>query len=67
ISHCYQRPYNPDWPYSVFTMIHGRTPKDCEKIARELSEATGITDYVLLYSTREFKKTRVQYYEHTER
>lgn len=67
ISHCYQRPTYPDWPYSVFTMIHGRTPEDCEKIARELSEATGITDYVLLYSTREFKKTRVQYYEHTER
>lgn len=63
VSHCYQRPTYPDWPYAIFTMIHGRTPEDCEKAASELSEATGITDYVLLYSTREFKKTRVQYYE----
>lgn len=63
VSHCYQRPTYPDWPYSIFTMIHGRAPEDCERTACELSEATGITEYVLLYSTREFKKTRVQYYE----
>jgi DNA-binding Lrp family transcriptional regulator len=66
VSHCYERPTYPDWPYSVFTMIHGRTPEECEQTARELSDATGITDYVLLYSTREFKKSRVQYYEHAE-
>lgn len=65
VSHCYQRPTYPDWPYSVFTMIHGRNPEDCERAARELSNATGITDYVLLYSAREFKKARVLYYEHT--
>lgn len=66
VSHCYQRPTYPDWPYSIFAMIHGRTSEDCEKAATELSNATGITDYVLLYSTREFKKTRVQYYEQSE-
>jgi len=67
VSHCYQRTTYPDWPYSVFTMIHGRSPRDCEKAARELSDAAGITDYLLLYSTREFKKTSVQYYEHEDR
>ncbi|MBI2843135.1 MAG: Lrp/AsnC family transcriptional regulator [Armatimonadetes bacterium] len=66
VSHCYQRPTYPDWPYSIFTMIHARTHEDCEKTARELSTAAGIADYVLLYSTREFKKARVQYYEHGE-
>jgi DNA-binding Lrp family transcriptional regulator len=25
ISHCYQRPTYQDWPYSVFTMAHGRS------------------------------------------
>jgi len=63
VSHCYERPTYPDWPYSIFTMIHGKSPEDCEKTACELSKATGITDYVLLYSTREFKKSRVRYYE----
>src|SRR5438067_859485 len=23
VSHCYQRPIYPDWPYNVFTMVHG--------------------------------------------
>lgn len=63
VSHCYQRPIYPDWPYSIFTMIHGRTTEDCETAAQELSEATGITDYILLYSAREFKKARVLYFE----
>jgi DNA-binding Lrp family transcriptional regulator len=66
VSHCYQRPTYPDWPYTIFTMIHGHTPEECEKTARELSDDTGIKDYMLLYSTREFKKTRVKYYEHNE-
>jgi len=63
VSHCYQRPTYPDWPYSVFTMIHGRSKEECESVAKRISEATGITDYVLLFSTEEYKKTRVQYFE----
>jgi siroheme decarboxylase len=66
VSHCYQRPTYPDWPFSIFTMIHGRTTEDCDRAVREISEATGITDHILLYSTREFKKARVQYYERGE-
>jgi DNA-binding Lrp family transcriptional regulator len=66
VSHCYQRPTYPDWPFSIFTMIHGRTNEDCEQVVREITEATGISEHVLLYSTREFKKARVQYYEHEE-
>ncbi len=66
VSHCYQRPTYPDWPFSIFTMIHGRTNEDCERVIAEISDATGVSDYVLLYSTREFKKARVQYYEPDE-
>lgn len=62
VSHCYQRPTYPDWPYSVFTMIHGRHSDDCVAVTRAISEATGITEYDLLYSTKEYKKTRVRYF-----
>jgi DNA-binding Lrp family transcriptional regulator len=62
VSHCYQRPIYPDWPYNIFTMVHGRTPEDCETILSAISEATGITDYTSLYSAREFKKVRVLFY-----
>ena len=62
VTHCYQRPTFPDWPYSHFSMIHATTQDECEDIAREISRATGITDNLLLYSTREYKKTRVRYF-----
>ncbi len=62
VSHCYMRPTYGDWPYSTYTMIHGREKKECERIAAEISARTGIIDYVVLYSTREYKKQRVEYF-----
>ncbi|MCC6174866.1 MAG: AsnC family transcriptional regulator [Chloroflexi bacterium] len=62
VSHCYQRPTYPDWPYNVFTMVHGRSVEECEEILHSISEATGVTEYISLYSTREYKKTRLRFY-----
>ena len=62
VTHCYERPTFPDWPYTHFTMIHATSRDGCEEVAHDISEATGITDYMLLYSTREYKKTRVRYF-----
>ena len=62
VTHCYERPTFPDWQYTHFTMIHATTDATCEDVAKDISEATGIDDYMLLYSTREYKKTRVRYF-----
>ena len=62
VSHCYERPIFPDWPYSHFAMIHATSRERCEEVAKELAAATGVDDYLLLYSTREYKKTRVRYF-----
>ena len=62
VTHCYERPTFPDWPYTHFTMVHATTQEQCEEVAQEISQATGITDRLLLYSTREYKKTRVRYF-----
>jgi DNA-binding Lrp family transcriptional regulator len=62
ISHCYQRPTYPDWPYSVFTMAHGRSKEECDAILDSIAEATGITDRATLYSSTEFKKVRMLYF-----
>jgi DNA-binding Lrp family transcriptional regulator len=62
VSHCYLRPSYEDWPYSVFTMVHGTSRESCEAVLADISRASGITDYRALYSTREFKKVRVQYF-----
>jgi len=61
VSHCYERKTNPDWHYNLFTMIHGHSREQCQEIAGKVSAETGLTDFALLFSTREFKKTRVIY------
>ena len=62
VTHCYERPTFPDWPYTHFTMVHATSQEGCEEIGREIGEATGITDRLFLYSSREYKKTRVRYF-----
>jgi siroheme decarboxylase len=61
-SHVYLRPTYPDWPYNLFTMLHGKTNGDLEQTAEKIAEATGIREYKMLYSTREFKKTSMLYF-----
>jgi DNA-binding Lrp family transcriptional regulator len=62
VSHCYRRPTYPDWPYNVFTMVHGQSTEQCEEILEAISRTTGVSEYISLYSTREYKKTRLQFY-----
>ena len=62
VTHCYQRPRYPDWRFSLFTMIHAVSREECEAISRRIQDATGVADNLMLYSTREYKKTRVRYF-----
>jgi DNA-binding Lrp family transcriptional regulator len=62
VSHCYQRPTYPDWPYSVFTMAHGRSKEECDAILDSIAAATGISERATLYSSTEFKKVRMLYF-----
>jgi siroheme decarboxylase len=62
ISHCYQRPTYSDWPYSVFTMAHGRSKEECDAILDSIAADTGIEDRRTLYSSTEFKKIRLRYF-----
>jgi DNA-binding Lrp family transcriptional regulator len=63
VSHCYRRPVYPDWEFNLFSMIHARTIEAAEKIAKEISSVIGIDNYKILFSSREFKKERVKYFE----
>jgi DNA-binding Lrp family transcriptional regulator len=62
ISHCYQRPTYEDWPYSIFTMAHGRSKEECDAILDSIARATGIEERATLYSSTEFKKIRLLYF-----
>ena len=60
VTHCYERPRREDWPYNLFTMIHAYTRDECRKVAHQISKATGINEYSILFSENEFKKTGVR-------
>jgi DNA-binding Lrp family transcriptional regulator len=62
ISHCYQRPTYADWPYSVFTMAHGRSKEECDAILDAIADETRVDDRATLYSSTEFKKIRLLYF-----
>jgi siroheme decarboxylase len=62
ISHCYQRPTYEDWPYSVFTMAHGRSKEECDAVLDAIASQTGISERATLYSSTEFKKIRLLYF-----
>jgi DNA-binding Lrp family transcriptional regulator len=62
ISHCYQRPTYKDWPYSIFTMAHGRSKDECDAILDSIADLTGVDERATLYSSTEFKKIRLLYF-----
>ncbi len=64
ISHCYQRPTYEDWPYSVFTMAHGRSRQECDAVLDSIAEDCGIgpEGRATLYSSTEYKKIRLHYF-----
>jgi siroheme decarboxylase len=64
VSHCYQRPTYDDWPYSVFTMAHGRSKEECDAVLDSIAEDCGIgpEGRATLYSSTEYKKIRLHYF-----
>ena len=62
VSHCYERPVYPDWPYNVFSMIHCKSFDEAGQMAKDIQKQIDVNDYKILFSSREFKKTRVEYF-----
>jgi DNA-binding Lrp family transcriptional regulator len=62
VSHCYERPTYDDWPYNVFSMIHCKTHDEAHDVAKTIQNQINVDEYKILFSSREFKKTRVEYF-----
>jgi DNA-binding Lrp family transcriptional regulator len=62
VSHCYERPTYSDWPYNVFSMIHCKTHEEANEMAKTIRDQIHVDEYRILFSSREFKKTRVEYF-----
>jgi len=57
VTHCYQRGTTREWPYNLYTMVHSKSREECLRIAGQLSKASGVEDYEVLFSEKEYKKT----------
>ena len=66
VTHCYARVTQPGWPYNFYTMLHANTREQCNAIARELADLAGLTEYIMLFSTKEWKKNSMQYFKDTK-
>lgn len=56
VTHCYERATAQDWPYNIYTMVHSRSREECLQIAERLSSRSGISDHIVLFSEKEYKK-----------
>lgn len=64
VSHAYYRPSNaPDWPYELYTMIHGRNPEDIDKVIMELMAEWPFREYLALNTLKELKKISMTYFK----
>ena len=66
VTHCYRRPAFPGWPYTLYTMVHGSDKAAIETLVSRMSAASGLSDYRLVYSVREWKKTSMKYFAEKE-
>ncbi|HOP48867.1 MAG TPA: AsnC family transcriptional regulator [Desulfobacteraceae bacterium] len=62
VTHCYHRNPQKDWPYNIFTMVHGISRDQCHHITAKMADSACIREYILLFSEKEFKKTSMKYF-----
>lgn len=62
VTHCYERPTSNNWPYNIFTMVHGESKEQCESIVKQICESIEFYDYKILYSLKELKKSSKKYF-----
>ncbi|NSW57529.1 MAG: Lrp/AsnC family transcriptional regulator [Armatimonadetes bacterium] len=61
VSHCYLRPAFEGFPYTLYTMIHGPDVDTVHQVIRRLAQQSGLSEFLLLSTVRELKKTSPVY------
>jgi DNA-binding Lrp family transcriptional regulator len=57
VTHCYERETIPGkWEYNLYIVLHAQERETIEQLTKKFSDAIGVNDYLILYSTRELKK-----------
>ncbi len=62
ITHCYQRVSTPEFPYSLYTMIHANDERELAAFIEKLKGIIGDHPHFILRTVRELKKSSFQVY-----
>jgi DNA-binding Lrp family transcriptional regulator len=62
ITHCYQRVNCYAWPYNLYTMVHARSHEECLEVVEHLARIAQVSQYDILFSRKELKKTSMAYF-----
>lgn len=61
VSHCYVRKTYEDWPYNLYTMIHGKTREEVLERIKEISEKFDLREYQVLFTIKEIARKHANY------
>ena len=61
VSHAYERNMAENWPYNLYTMVHGGSPAETQQTVERMSQACGVSDYRLVKPVKELKKVPPTY------
>jgi len=66
VSHAYERRISENWPYNLYSMVHGENVQSVEQIIKKMSEACGacgcgVSEYRVLFTEKELKKVPPTY------
>jgi DNA-binding Lrp family transcriptional regulator len=61
VSHAYERNMSENWPYNLYTMVHGKDMQEVEQTVKRMSRASGVSDYRILTTVKELKKVPPTY------
>lgn len=61
VSHAYERRTYENWPYNIYTMVHGKNIEDVKQTVRQMSQACGISNFRVLFTEKELKKVPPTY------
>ncbi|HUV65336.1 MAG TPA: hypothetical protein VMW24_15680 [Sedimentisphaerales bacterium] len=62
VSHAYERDTAENWPFNLYTMVHGKDPLEVEQTVERMSRACGVSDYRILKTEKELKKVPPTYF-----
>ena len=61
VTHAYQRNTCENWPYNVYTMVHGKSRQEIQQLVQRMSRKSGVSNYRILFTDKELKKVLPTY------